>query len=303
MPRFQPMLAAKVDLYGEVPADGKLTPSHLSKLRYPLMGSLKIDGIRCLISSSGAVTRKLKPVRNDHARNILNTLPVGLDGELLVTDGKGTFRGTTSGIMSQYGTPNFDYFVFDDYSWPDASFLSSRYQSLIERITTLGPPIKILPQVKINNPEECLAFYTIALAEGLEGIILRDADAPYKFGRSTLKQQWLLKLKPWVDDYAVVIAVIEEEENLNPQKTNNIGYSERSAHKANKRGKGRVGAFRVRHPKLGEFNVGSGMTDEERIEWYTDKMIGRTLKFKYTPASDYDGPRCPIFLGWKDQEP
>lgn len=68
--------------------------------------------------------------------------------------------------------------------------------------------------------------------------MLHRADAPYVTGR----RPELLKLKPWQDDEAMVIAHVPGQG----------------------RHAGRLGALRVRDPQGREFSLGSGLTDAER---------------------------------------
>ena len=81
-------------------------------IRYPVLASPKIDGIRCLIVNGKAVTRSLKPIPNEHIRSMLEKYaPDGADGEIVVGD---SFNATTSAVMSRDGEPEFTYFIFDD---------------------------------------------------------------------------------------------------------------------------------------------------------------------------------------------
>jgi hypothetical protein len=73
--------------------------------------------------------------------------------------------------------------------------------------------------------------------------MLRDPNGPYKFGRSTRKEGYLLKLKRFCDSEAEVIGVVELMHNGNEAKTNALGRTERSTRKAGKTGMGVLGAL------------------------------------------------------------
>jgi len=85
----------------------------VATLRLPCYASDKEDGIRCLLMESVitagrriAYSRSLKPIANAHIRATLeqSTLPLGIDGELIVGD---NFQQTASGVMSGGGEPDF----------------------------------------------------------------------------------------------------------------------------------------------------------------------------------------------------
>lgn len=275
MKDFRPMLAATLE--------------DVNALDFPLLASYKLDGIRCVITEHGPRTRSLKHIPNEHISRILAKLPFGLDGELIVIDTG--FRGTSSAIMTYAGEPNFTYYIFDDFSNPDLQF----HERLITASQKCSPPAKALLQYPINSVDDVLNLYDQALTEGFEGLILRDPSAPYKYGRSTLSQQWMLKLKPWVDEEATVIAVEEEQANDNEPTINALGLQTRSSHQENKIGKARVGALVVESHNR-KFSVGTGFTEQERIDLWQSPPIGKVIKFKYLKVGGYDLPRHPVFL-------
>lgn len=86
-------------------------------LRFPLLASPKLDGIRCIVKNGLALSRSLKPIPNKHVQDILSRLPSNLilDGELIVGDPyhPNVMQKTTSGVMSENGEPSFTYFIFD----------------------------------------------------------------------------------------------------------------------------------------------------------------------------------------------
>src|SRR6187399_613175 len=77
------------------------TPS-LVDLPYPLLGSPKIDGIRCLFTREGPILRSGKPIPNEHIRSVLEDhceALHGLDGEIIAGEDPsvdGLFGKTTS---------------------------------------------------------------------------------------------------------------------------------------------------------------------------------------------------------------
>lgn len=292
MTQFKPMLAAEADM---------------AKLRYPLFASPKLDGIRASVLGGKLLTRTLKEVPNRHVFKMFS-MPMfnGLDGELIVGRAydKDVYRATVSGVMTRDGEPDFTYWVFDLHDLP-ASPYHERMEQLVSAHDDTHANIEVLPQEEIRRLDDLLAYEERQLDLGYEGLILRDASALYKFGRSTAREGALLKLKRFVDSEALVLGVEEEMHNANEAKTNALGRTERSSHKANKIGKGRMGRLRVRDIHTGvEFHIGTGFTDGDK-EWFWMRaagLVGRIIiKYKYFPIGVKDLPRHPVYLGLRDK--
>jgi DNA ligase-1 len=278
----------------------------LSDLRYPLFGSFKLDGIRCWISGKGeAQTRSLKPIPNRHIRAKLEAeCPRYLDGELAVVapDGTVDFRATTSAIMSHSGIPDFAYFVFDYWQNPGATFRDRN--AMLNRLD-LPPYCVVLKQYLLEGPERVEQLFVDARKVEHEGLILRCPEAKYKFGRSTLREQGMLKMKPWADAEATVLSYTEEMENQNEKELDERGYAKRSSHQDGKVGKGRLGTLVVSSSKWPKpFEIGTGFTAEDRWRMWQQKegLVGKLARFRYIDAGGYDVPRHASFAGWRAKE-
>ena len=271
-------------------------------LRYPLLASYKLDGIRCLITAEGPRTRSLKPVPNRHIAALLAKLPVGLDGELVVLKDNGDvdFRATTSAVMSHDGEPKFEYRVFDLFNL-GVSFCVREQQ--LYKLPALPKWVKIVEQKHVSNATAVRNLFEKAINEGYEGLILRCPDAPYKHGRATLKSQWMLKVKPWKDAEATIIGVVEACENTNEATTNELGRTKRSSAKAGKVPKGTLGSLIVESPRWrASFEIGTGFDDEERLTlWKDPNIIGKLVRFSYVDAGGYDVPRHASYQGIRDE--
>ena len=288
---FKPTLAVNADL---------------AKINYPVYASPKLDGIRCSVVNYKALTRTLKAIPNLHISEALSRPEFsGFDGELIIGDptSKTVYTDTVSGVMRVSGQPTFTYYVFDLHDMD-----ASTYEFRLAFLRTLDFPInfKLLRQELVHDEAELLAYEQEKVEEGYEGVILRSPTAPYKFGRSTVNEGYLLKVKRFEDSEARVIGFEEEQFNGNAAETNELGRTKRSSHQAGKVGKGTMGALIVRdvHSKV-EFNIGTGFTAEQRSEWWTF-FAGRTsdstddmpiIKYKFFPVGVKDKPRHPVYLG------
>lgn len=296
---FRPMLAAKC-------------PGFLN-LHYPVYATPKLDGIRALSVTpsifrgtkqrSHLVTRNLNEIPNMHIYASTMCLPPGLDGELFVGS---TFNETSSAVMSHDGWPEFKYVVFD--FGHEQIFHGGNRLGYLDRLDVLQqlhlPEFctKLFP-VKINSMDELMAYEQACLSQGYEGCMIRTGDSPYKFGRSTANEQWLLKIKRFEDAEAEIIGTIEKETNNNEPTTNPLGYQERSTHKANMSPAGVLGALSVRDLKTSvEFEVGTGFDDIQRSTFWAarDSLVGRIIKYKHQPYGQVDKPRFPVFVGFRD---
>lgn len=293
MNHSKPMLA------GKAPAD-------LSTIKFPVLASPKLDGIRCLIRDGGAVSRNMKPIPNENVKDALKGLPDGMDGELMV---EGGFSECSSFFMSRGKfNPNFWYFVFDWDQEDDADLgFEERLACATRWSETNGHNnLHIVEHVLIDNPDDLAAYEATCLADGFEGIMIRDPQGNYKHGRSTTREGGLLKIKQFEDEEATLTGMVERMHNNNEATKDAFGRTERSTHKENKSPAGDMGALVCETTDGAKFQIGTGFTAEERIVmWNTrEKLIGRLVKFKHQPdpggRKEGQAPRFPVYLGFRD---
>jgi DNA ligase-1 len=287
----KPMLAA--DLKGE-----------WTKLAFPQYGTTKLDGIRCLkVEGYGVVSRTFKKIANAYIREVLDLiLPFGADGEIL---SGATFQECTHAVMSYDGTPEFKYHMFDLVTELDTPYLT-RIENLKKWYETLTDKQKqvislVLP-TELKNQAEVEAFEQSCLDQGFEGVILRSGNSPYKCGRSTLRENYLTKVKRFEDSEAEIIDCEELMNNNNVATKDNFGRSERSSHKANLSGAGILGTLVVKDCKSGlTFRVGTGFDAAQRTAYWNDRvnLVGKIVKYKFFSVGVKELPRHPVFLGFR----
>lgn len=284
---FKPMLADAVDL---------------KILHYPVVVSPKLDGVRATFINGVLRTRSLKPLANRAIQQIRSDYP--LDGELIVGDanGKSVFRDTMK-VVSAFDADikYLKYHVFDIvYEGGFRSRLHAAHAA-IEGNDFMIP----VPHAHCLDETELLRYEDWALEAGFEGVMLRDPEGKYKFGRSTAREGALLKMKRKLTSEARVIGFEEQMHNANELKTDQLGYAERSSHQANMIPTGVLGALVVKDVKTGiSFNVGTGFTAEDRagIWKQRDTLIWKLISYEYLPYGVKDKPRHPVFLGWRMEE-
>lgn len=294
--KFAPMLAGKADL---------------SKQRYPVLVSPKMDGIRALVIGGQVVSRKLEVFPNTAAQQFGGDLMNGIDGELIIgRPNDEQVRNTTSGILNRKTdeAPGLAFWVFDDFSIPTTSF--SRRLMVVEAVR--GPSVYIIPHKLIENERQLLALEEYYLDEGFEGLILRDPNGPYKHGRSTTDEGWMLKMKKFEDAEALVLRVNEEMKNTNVAKKDKLGHTKRSKAQTGMVGKGRAGELVVRglngRFKGIEFVVPLGAAgDMGKIWWWAvgkekvEKGHELIVTYRYFPKGVKNRPLLTQYVGVREK--
>lgn len=288
---FQPMLA--------------YTPKSLDELRFPLLASPKLDGVRAIVKDGVLMSRKLKAIPNNSLQYHLGHEGWdGLDGELVAGEavGQGVFHRTTSAVMSEGGSPQVTFWVFDRHDMPDTPYAS--------RIANLPPAgyadpeeliaVRPLKHFVVRNRKMLDTYEEVCLRMGYEGIMVREPNGHYKFGRSGKTDKWLCKIKRFEDAEAEIIGIVEQMHNGNPAQINELGRTKRTSHKANKTPKGTTGTLVCRLPGGIEFEIGTGMDEATRMRFWQEPPIGKTVKFKFQPTGIKDKPRFPVFLGIRE---
>jgi len=271
-----------------------------STLKFPLLATPKLDGIRCLVIDGQALSRKFKHIPNHFIYNKIRTLPSGLDGEIMLPNK--AFNEISSAVMSEDGKPDFKYYVFDYVS----DDLKKPYSKRMEELAALEVPdfvVKVLPR-QIESLDELNALEEKFLSGGYEGVMVRSLHSPYKCNRSTLKEGYLLKIKRFRDAEAEIIGFEERLHNENEATTDELGHKKRSSHKANLVPANMLGAFLVRDLTTGvEFAIGSGYDDAFRKKVWENpyRFIRKIVKYKFQEIGQKDLPRFPIFLGFRDE--
>ena len=265
----------------------------------------KLDGLRAVHTQGALLTRTLKPVPNRHLQALWSSADLhGLDGELIVGEptAPDVFRTTTSAVMRRTGEPEALLYVFDDFTDPTAPY-TERLARLIDRVralTAAGYPIALVPQIEVSARNPLEAVEAAMLAEGYEGVIARDPSAAYKFGRSTLREARLLKLKRFADGEAVVVRAVELMRNENEARIDELGHTKRSTEQAGLVPAGTLGALEVRDLITGvEFAIGSGFDQATRDRLWSERTTvpGQIVTYRHFPIGAYDKPRFPTFKG------
>lgn len=315
MPKpFRPMLAVK---------------AQLSDVKWPVLISPKYDGVRAIVRDGVVLSRSLKPIPNPYVQSRFGHLE-GADGELIVGDptAKDVYNRTVSVVMSgSHDTLEDDslqFYVFDvvpgtcikshdmdgDVTWePIDAQLGYQYRLQAASDTFCGKGATIVPPRWVYGQEEALEAQQSYMEQGYEGAMLRDPNGPYKFGRSTVKEGGLLKMKLFDDAEATIIGFEEMMHNENDHIATTAdaeaaGLRKRSTRKSGMVPAGVLGTLLCRTAEGVEFGIGSGFTALDREGFWHNRhnLIGKLVKYRFQPAGVKEKPRFPTFLGLRHPE-
>lgn len=237
--------------------------------------SEKIDGVRAIWDGSRFRSRNM----NDFYAppSFTRNLPRhALDGEL--TTGRGGFQDTVSIVRSRAdkGWKRIAFLVFDTYGDLRSPF--EQRQRELEAIVRAADTLQLfqLPQIRCKGPAHLKTYADHILANGGEGVMLREPGSRYEPRRSST----LLKVKRFHDTEARV-----------------IGYVAGKGKHA-----GRLGALKCTATLAGKrvaFQVGTGLSDAERER---PPRIGSRITVRFQELTRDGVPRFPIYIAERNYE-
>lgn len=288
---FRPMLACSESCH-----------HFFDQLKFPLLASAKIDGIRATVRDGVVYARSNQPFPNAKLQAKFKHLDY-VDGEFVLgSPTRHDLCRATGGVTNSKDkdVDDLQLYMFDHVLKLNDSFIDRRNRLFFDALRTSGAIIH--EQRTVATLDDLLAYEQECLDAGYEGLIVRSPNAAYKNGRSTAKEQALLKLKRFTDAEFVVIGFEERMHNGNEATTSALGRTKRSSHAAGKSGRGDLGALICQGEGF-TFNVGTGFSDSERAEIWNNKAAyeGRLAKVKFFAIGMKDKPRHPVFLSWRDR--
>ena len=282
----------------KAPTDS-ITDEQLQDLAYPLLGSPKLDGFRCMVTDH-ALTASMKPFANRFVQSVLSDpLFAGVDGEVLVgnpTD-PDVYHNTSGPLRRFDGEPDFKFYAFDNFKYKTQTYKERWLSWAYPR----HPRLVRLEQTYLTSPEEVIAYENEMLSLGYEGAMIRSPLGVYKEGRCTLREGNIFKRKPFVDCEAVITGYEEEVHNANEAVVSELGLKKRSHHQDNLIPSGTLGTFILRSPlweKTFKAGLGKGFTAEvgQKIWNERDAYLGLTVTVKYQKYGSFDRPRIPSII-------
>jgi DNA ligase-1 len=183
-----------------------------------------------------------------------------------------------------------------------------------------------------QDADELFKFFRSVEDEEGEGICFRLHDSPYKQGKSTLNEQYLVKLSRYVRAEAKIIGFEEQQLNGNKKTVSALGLTKRSSRQSGIIGKGTLGSFIVEcdldcsicngqkriWTTFSEcicqeckgsgkmiFNIGTGVGLTELIRqeiWNNqNKYLGKIITYKCKVHGKKIKPRHPVWCGFRNE--
>jgi DNA ligase-1 len=173
-------------------------------IRYPCYVQQKLDGVRCLaISGQGLYSRKAKAFPHlDHIRAEVNALPAGtvLDGELYsdtlgFQEIVGIVRKAKLGPADAARVAQIHLCVYDTITTDTNEVRKASLEALFASKTFTA--LRLLPSDECKGEEDVKRFHDAYVAEGYEGLILRNKAGLYSVGQ---RSKDLQKYKEFLDE-------------------------------------------------------------------------------------------------------
>ena len=258
----------------------------LLKWSPPYLTQPKLDGERCraIVTSTGILLVSSEkniipclPHINEAVRKL--NLPEGteLDGELYCHGM--TFEDIHSVVSRKIHIHEehdiMQYYIFDIIPVINPKMRQGERLLAIKNLNFCDPLVYVPFKVAFS-PEEVMEHYNFYLSQNYEGVIIRNAFAPYERRRST----FVMKFKPKkVDVYEIVDVLEAIDKEGNP--------------------KGMVGAFTCRGSDGTLFNIGAGkLTKDECIQlWLVRETLpGKMCEVQYQNLTSTGVPRFGLCI-------
>jgi len=173
----------------------------------------------------------------------------------------------------------FDFLPLEEWKSREAvTPCQDRYSILCERLSEAGKlsHLRRVPRYIVAAEYDAIkGMHDEFVAQGYEGAMVKDLDAPYKFGRGPE----VMKLKAFFDADLKIEKLIE-------------GTGKHT---------GKLGSVGVNYQGV-EVQVGSGFSDELRETIWADpnSFVGRTIEVRYQEVTPDGSLRFPTFVCFRN---
>jgi hypothetical protein len=285
----------------------------MSKLRFPVWATLKKDGIRALRANKTLLSSQLKLIPNKSIRERSIVLPGGYDMELY--NPELSYSEIESIVMSEVhpDSDKIQFHILDTFGVENATYEQRIWHIKQDIKCFTNCPFWFEEPSICNNAQELFEHFLRFESSGGEGICFRVPWGKYKQGRSTLNEQWLVKLARYERTELVIIGFKEQMENNSTPYMDERGYTHRDQNKNLQNGKNTLGAFtcvstiayKVGPTKDDFIDVGTGvgLTNELRKEiWdHQDRYLGKMITVKHKPVGAKNKLRHPVYCGFRNE--
>lgn len=233
--------------------------------------SEKLDGVRAYWNGKILQSRNGNPFVVPQWFTADFPTDVELDGELFL--GRGLFDQTSGIVRNKARAQEWEGIIFWVFDSPNLNQLFEGRMAFLNHLLRHEPAaIRVLPQTLCESLDHLNEFSAQVIANGGEGVMLRQPQSQYIGRRSNTLLKW--KLQQDMD--AVVVGHV-------PIKGRNV-----------------VGALQCTNLSgENKFQVGSGLSDHDRIH---PPPLGSVVVIKFQELTQNGVPRFPVFVGVRADE-
>ena len=274
-------------LGGVVPMLAETYAKKADKIVFPAFIQPKLDGMRCIAIKNGddvtLWSRSRKPI--DTCAHIVAAIKVHyedqdviLDGELYshdLSDAFGKIMSSARGDSAENPSSNLQYHIYDTVA--EGSF-AQRWRALDKEFPIDGA-LRAVQTYGVEDDAEMRDLFKLFLEDGYEGLIIRNADAPYQNRRTPDLQ----KVKTFDDAEFLIIGVKEGRGRL----------------------QGTLGTFTCQTSDGTVFDAKMTGNQEDNGKYLTDSTLwtGKMLTVQYQGLTDKNNvPRFPVGLRIREAE-
>ncbi len=276
----------KVIKGGVAPMLAQKYAEHAEKIAWPAYVQKKLDGCRCI-----AVIKNGKATLWSRSRKQFTSMPhiitaleakfagktVTLDGELYHHSFHNNFEGLMKLVRPKLPVEGHEIVQYHMYDVVKDEHFSGRL-NWFEENHVFVTPLVVVDTYAVRDEDELMERYEAFLAEGYEGIMVRNAHGKYEEGKRSYNLQ---KLKEFVDDEFPIVGVEEGRGSM--------------AGKA-------IFVCTAKNGK--EFKAKLDGDTDALAKYLTNKRLwqGKKLTVKYQNLTKYGVPRFPVGKAIRDYE-
>lgn len=285
----------------------------LEEIRFPMLGSFKMDGYR-VCSHNGFLRSRTWKLESTalhlRFRQMLQSAKASgfvVDGELWSRE----FDFSTLASKASAGTEvelheSIKYYVFDlvpQHLWGQKwnRRFQERYDLYRTWLTDLKfPYIEVVEQRLVHSVAQAREMLAEAIEKNFEGLMLKCPNSHYKHGRATVREHTTFKVKMFTTVDAQIIGFeqgtrMKESVKRGERTRDERGYLERTAKAETRELVNEIGAFKVRlrDGTTCKVNISKEGAEIRKLIRWDNRMefIGKWVEFRYQEHGTKDRPR------------
>jgi len=196
--------------------------THQKKMKFPMIAQPKLNGVRCIalydadlqevvLVSRGGKTYNIPHIQKQLTPFFLVNQNAVLDGEIYV-HGKALQELSGAARKGKDAPDWLEYHIYDHISDLPQITRNSNLVGLMQQIAEYSTSIYRVRNKTVNSHEEVMKLHDECVAQGYEGLILREYNSPYMV---SFRDKCLLKVKEFEDaEFEIVHCEIDPNKTV-----------------------------------------------------------------------------------------